>query len=310
MASKFGLSDRVRLVAALAVVYLVWGSTYVAIKVAIAAIPPLLMSGVRFLIAGALLYAWCALQRRRHPQRGWTPPTPRQWRSGIIIGLLLPAAGTGVVSWAEQYISSGLAALLLATIPIWIVVGAAVFDRERITTPVVIGLATGVAGVVVLVDPFDGAVPALIPMLATLAGALSWGLGSIYSRHATQPAQPLLGSAIQMIAAGLVLVLIGSVSGELSRVDLAEITASSWIAVAYLIVFGSLLAYSAYTWLLAHASSRLVGTYAFVNPLVAVALGWAILGETLTAQTVVAAALVITAVAILVLQPPPSRRPA
>lgn len=303
MATVSGRAGPIRLVLALLVVYVVWGSTYAAIKVAIEAIPPLLMSGVRFLIAGALLYAWCALQRRRHPESGWAAPTARQWRAGIIVGILLPAAGTGGVSWAERYISSGVAALLLATIPVWIVVGAAIFDRERITLIVSVGLITGIVGIAVLVDPFDGRVPALFPMLVALIGALSWGLGSIYSRHAPLPKQPLLGSGIEMLAAGVALIILGAATGELPRVDLGGVTPSSWIAFGYLIVFGSILAYSAYTWLLDHASSRLVGTYAFVNPLVAVALGWALLGETVTAQTLIAAALIIAAVALLVLQP-------
>ena len=291
----------------LLIVYVVWGSTYLALKVAVEHLPPLTLSAVRFLVAGLILYAWCAWRRRRRPDRGWRRPTRAQWRAGAVQGLLLPAAGTGGATWAEQEISSGTAALLLATIPLWMVLGARIADRERITAPVAAGLAAGVAGVCVLVNPFSGAAPDPLAAAVALGGAMCWGLGSVYGRRTAHPEQPLLTSAVEMTCAGVALAVLGGIGGEFGRIEMSAGVTGSLLAVGYLIVFGSLVAYSAYEWLLRHAPARIAGTYAFVNPVVAVLLGWWLLDEPLGARTVLAGVVIAAAVALIVL-PGPARR--
>ncbi|MBL7258591.1 EamA family transporter [Paractinoplanes lichenicola] len=275
----------------LLIVYVVWGSTYLAQKVGLEGLPPLTMNAVRFLIAGALLYAYC--RWRRMP-----PVTRPQWRAGAIQGLLLPAAGTGGAAWAEQWLSSGITALFLASIPLWIVLGRRVADHERIRWPVALGLAAGFAGVVVLARPSGGG--DAVAIAVALGGALCWGLGTVYAGHAPRPASALRASAIEMLCAGAILVVLSGATGEWTRID---VTGRSAIAVGYLIVFGSLVAYTAYTWLLDHAPPRITGTYAFVNPVVAVLLGWWILGEPLTVRTLLATAVIAIGVALIVLAP-------
>ena len=284
----------------LLIVYVVWGSTYLAMKVAVGHLPPLTLNAVRFLTAGLILYAWCAWRRRRTGHR-WRRPTAREWRAGAIQGLLLPAAGTGGATWAEQELSSGVAALLLATIPLWIVIGSRVVDKERISLPVGLGLLAGVVGVAVLVNPFGGDPPDPLSAAVALGGALCWGLGSVYGRHAPRPEQPLLASAVEMLCAGAFLAVLGGIGGEFGRVDLSSEAMRSVLAVAYLIVFGSLIAYTAYEWLLQHAPPRITGTYAFVNPIVAVLLGWWLLDEQVGTRTLLASAIIAVAVALIVL---------
>jgi drug/metabolite transporter (DMT)-like permease len=295
----------------LLIVYVVWGSTYLALKVAVEHLPPLTLSAVRFLVAGLILYAWCAWRRRRRPGARWRRPTRAEWRAGAIQGLLLPAAGTGGATWAEQELSSGTAALLLATIPLWMVIGTRIVDREPITAPVGFGLLAGMAGVGVLVNPFTGEAPHPLYAAVALGGALCWGLGSVYGRHAPHPEQPLLASAVEMICAGLALALLGGLGGEFGRIELSSDVTGSVLAVGYLIVFGSLIAYSSYEWLLRNAPPRITGTYAFVNPVVAVLLGWWLLDEQLGLRTVLAAVIIAAGVALIVLgQRSPDREPA
>ncbi|MEV7627573.1 EamA family transporter [Actinoplanes sp. NPDC089786] len=283
----------------LMIVYVVWGSTYLAMKVAVGHLPPLTLNAVRFLAAGLILYALCAWRRRGRP--GYRRPTAREWRAGAIQGLLLPAAGTGGATWAEQELSSGVAALLLATIPLWIVIGSRVVDKERISLPVGLGLLAGVTGVAVLVNPFGGDPPDPLSAAVALGGALCWGLGSVYGRHAPRPEQPLLASAVEMICAGVLLTVLGGLGGEFGRVELSSDTTVSLLAVAYLIVFGSLIAYTAYEWLLQNAPPRITGTYAFVNPVVAVLLGWWLLDEEVGPRTLLAGTIIAIAVALIVL---------
>ena len=275
----------------LLIVYVVWGSTYLAQKVGLEGLPPLTMNAVRFLVAGALLYAYCRHRRMPRPDRP-------QWRAGAVQGLLLPAAGTGGAAWAEQWLSSGITALFLASIPLWIVLGRRLTDHERITWPVALGLLAGFAGVVVLARPSGGG--DAVAIAVALAGAMCWGLGTVYAGHAPRPASALMASAIEMLAAGAILTVLSGVTGEWSRID---VTGRSALAVGYLIVFGSLVAYTAYTWLLDHVTPRIAGTYAFVNPVVAVLLGHWLLGEPLTARTVLAAAVIAAGVALIVLAP-------
>jgi drug/metabolite transporter (DMT)-like permease len=289
--------------AALVVVYVAWGSTFVAMRVAVRTLPPLTMSGVRFLAAGVLLYCWCLWQRRRHPEAGWLPPTRREWRASAILGIALPAAGTGGAPWAEQQIPAGTAALLLATIPVWMIITSRVVDNERISVLTAGGLVLGLAGVVLLINPLAGGAPDLLATGVALGGALCWGCGSVYAKRAPHPAQPLLASGMEMICAGVALCLIDAAGGELGRISAASLISESGLALGYLIVFGSLLGYSTYEWLLHHASSQLAGTYAFVSPLVAVILGWWLLGEQITGHTLLAAATITVGVALIMLHP-------
>jgi drug/metabolite transporter (DMT)-like permease len=278
-------------IGALLIVYVVWGSTYLGLKVGLEGLPPLTLNAVRFLVAGALLFAYCRARR-------WGMPNGREWRAGAIQGLLLPAAGTGGACWAEQALPSGTTALFLATIPLWIVIGRRVVDRERITLPIGTGLVAGIAGVAILVRP-EGASDALAIAVA-LGGAMCWGLGSVYALHAPRPSHALLASAVEMVSAGAILGLLAGVSGELGRID---VTGRSLLALGYLIVFGSVVAYTAYTWLLDHVAPRIAGTYAFVNPVVAVLLGWWLLDESLDARTIAGTAVIAAGVALIVLAP-------
>ena len=289
--------------AALTVVYIAWGSTFVAMRVAVRSLPPLTMSGVRFLAAGVLLYCWCLWRRHRHPEAGWRGPTRREWRASVILGIALPAAGTGGAAWAEQKIPAGTAALLLASVPVWMIITSRVADREKISILTAGGLVLGLAGVGVLVNPLAGSAPDLLPSAVALGGALCWGCGSVYAKRAPHPGQPLLASGMEMICAGVALCLIGAAGGELGRISAASLVSASGLALGYLIIFGSLLGYSTYEWLLHHASSQLAGTFAFVSPLVAVILGWWLLGKQVSGHTLLAAAAISVGVALIMLHP-------
>jgi len=291
---------------ALGVVWIVWGSTYVALRVGIRALPPLTMAGARFGIAGLVLFGWCGWERRRHPEARWRPAGWREWRASAVLGLLLPAAGTGGATWAEQKLPAGTAALLLASIPVWLILASRVAGLERIRPRGAAGLLLGLAGVAILVNPLSGGAPDLLAAAVALGGALCWGSGSAYARRAPHPDQPLLGSSMQLICAGMALCAAGAAGGELGRIQAGALASESALALAYLIVFGSLVAYSSYEWLVRHASSVLTGTYAFVNPVVAVLLGWWLLGEHVSGRTLLAAAVIVAGVALMVL---PARQP-
>lgn len=284
-----------RVALAFLAVYLVWGSTYLAIRFAIETLPPLLMAGIRFLTAGALLYAWMRL-------RGTPPPTRAQWGSATVVGGLLLLCGNGGVVVAEQWIPSGLAALLVAAVPLWLVLVDAVWGRTRPAARVVTGVVVGFAGVALLVGSEGvgaGGRHELAGGLLVLAAAFFWALGSIYSRYAPTPAPPRLQVATQMLAGGALLVLAGLATGEGPRLDLGSVSLRSALALLYLVVFGSLVAYSAYIWLLRVSTPARVGTYAYVNPVVAMFLGWALAGEPLTFRSLAAAAIIIGAVVVI-----------
>lgn len=277
--------------AALTTIYVVWGSTYLAIMVAIRTLPPLLMSSVRFLVAGGILYAWSA-------RRGVPRPSLRHWRSALVVGAALLLVGNGGIAWAEQRIDSGVAALLVATIPLWMAVFDRVFVGRRMSRWTVLGLLVGLAGVVLVVGPVGGSGIGVVGALACLVAALSWAGGSIYARGAELPKDVLLGSGMEMLAAGVLLAAAGLGSGEAAQVH--AVSLASLGAFAYLVVVGSLVAYSAYVWLLKSAPISTVSTYAFVNPAIAVALGAALLGEPLTLRTLAASAAIVVSVALIV----------
>lgn len=286
-----------RVAAALGTVYLVWGSTYLAIRFAVETVPPFLMAGVRYTIAGGLLYGFLRL-------RGARPPSPSQWASAILVGLLLITAANGALSWSETRIPSGTAALLVAAMPLWMVLlDWLAFGGRRPRAAVALGLLAGFGGVALLLQPghrAGGGGPDLTGGLVVLAGSLGWAVGSLWSRRAPLPASPLLGTAAQMLTGGLLLDLVALSLGEAGTVAAHPPTLRSLVGMAYLIVFGSLIAFTTYMWLLRHASASLVSTYAYVNPVAAVFLGWLVAGEKLGGRTILAAAIIVGAVAVII----------
>lgn len=289
-------APRAHLLLAFAALYLVWGSTYLAIRFALETLPPFLMAGTRFLVAGSLLYGWA----RRN---GRPAPTARHWRAAGIVGALLLFIGNGGVVWAERTVPSGLVALLVSTLPFWMVLLEFLIFRKRPGAWTIAGLLLGFCGIALLVAP--GSMPdgGGIDLLATgivLLAAIAWAAGSLYSRSASLPESPLLAASMQMLAGGVLLIALGSTAGEWAQLQLAEVSLKSWLALGYLIVFGSLIAFSAYIWLLRHAPIDKVSTYAYVNPVVAVLLGWALAGEPLTPRVLLAAAVIVGAVALII----------
>jgi len=287
---------RTRVAAALGIVYLVWGSTYLAIAVADRTLPPLLMLAVRFALAGGLLYAWSAWRGDLAAAR----PGRREWGAAAIVGGLLLFVDTGGVAWAEQRVASGLTALLIATVPLF----TALLDRTvfgvRLSFGAVAGIAAGLLGVALLVgqsahiDPVGAAV--------ILGAALAWAAGSAYGRVAPLPKPPFLSAAMQMLCAAAFLAVAGTAMGEVGRVHPAAISVGSAAAFVYLVVFGSIVAFTAYGWLLrSGAPSVLVSTYAYVNPAVAVLLGWGLAGETVGGRELAAGAIIVASVGMLVL---------
>jgi drug/metabolite transporter (DMT)-like permease len=289
--------SRMQIIAAFAAIYIIWGSTYLGIRFAIETLPPFFMAGIRFLIAGGLMFAVLRL-------RGVKLPTRLQWRSGLIIGALLLLGGNGGVTWAEQYVPSGIAALVVALVPVWIVlVDWLRPNGTRPTGMVIVGLLLGIAGMVLLVGPTNltaGSNVNLIGALALAGASLLWAIGSVYSRHAPLPDHPLMVTAIEMLCGGALLTLTSALTGEMATFDLAGVSTRSLLALLYLIVFGAIIAYSAYVWLLKVTTPALASTYAYVNPVVAVFLGWLFASEPITLQTIIAAAIIIMAVVVVI----------
>ncbi len=285
---------------ALLTVYVVWGSTYLGIAVMVETLPPLLAAGVRYLLAGALMLAFLWLRAglggRPVEQAG-----PRQWRAAAIVGTLLLLGGNGFVVLSELRIPSGIAAVLVATVPIWLSLFDAVATRRRPSALAVGGIVAGFVGVAILLAPISG-LPAIDPLGIglVLIAAISWALGSVYSRSAPMPRSALLGTGMEMAAGGVALLLAGTVIGELSGIDPSSFSTNSLLALAYLVVFGSLIAFTAYVWLLGNVPVSTAATYAYVNPIVAVALGALILSEPITPRTFIAAAVIVAAVIAMV----------
>jgi len=278
--------------AAFAAVYLIWGSTYLGIRIAIETIPPFTMAGVRFLAAGILLYGSVRAA-------GVGRPTPVQWRSAIIVGTLLLVTGNGLLSWAELYVASGVAALLVATVPLWIVAIDALSGGARPGLSVISGLILGLLGIAILIGPeqFGGARVHTVGAIVICIASFSWALGSIYSRSAPQNDSTLLNVGMQMITGGIILLIGGFALGE--RVDVEAISTRSAAALVYLTLIGGIVGYSAYVWLLKVSTPARVSTYAFVNPVVAVLLGWAVAGEALGTRVLMATGAVVAAVVLI-----------
>jgi len=285
--------SRAELVAGFAAIYVLWGSTYLGIRFAVASIPPFLMAGTRHLVAGAILYVFA---RRRGAPR----PTLRNWKAAAGIGALLLLGGNGLVSWAEKRVASGPAALIVASVPLWMVLLSAAQERRRPSVAVLAGLALALSGIALLVLPNGGGrAVELLPAGALLVAALSWSLGSLWSRKAPLPKPTLLETAMEALAGGTALWIAGLAGGEGAGLHLSAITARSALALAYLVVAGSILGFSAYVWLLSVSTPDRVSTYAFVNPIVAVALGVLLAHERLTLRIALASAVIVGAVALI-----------
>ncbi len=287
-------SLRMQVALAFFAIYIIWGSTYLAIRYAVETIPPLYTAGFRHLVAGSILLLWCAWKKL------W--PTRAQLRASVIIGALFFLGGHGALHWAEQRINSGLASLLIATEPIFVfVLAAAAEKRWRINARLLAGIALGLGGVALLFGKNSlMAGPGMVTAaVVTLLGALSWAVGIVYSRRSHLSGHPLLLSALSLISGAVLLLVAGTVAGEARGFHFAAVSDRSWMALGYLILFGSVIAFTAYNWLLEHYSPTLVATHTYVNPIVAVLLGWLLANETVTLNVAMAGAMVIGAVVLV-----------
>jgi drug/metabolite transporter (DMT)-like permease len=287
---------------AFAAIYILWGSTYLAIKYVIETLPPFISTGARFLLAGATLFIAGRFSK------DYRKPTLTQWRASFIVGTLLFLGGTGGVVIAEHHITSGLAALLVATEPFWVVLLSWLWLKgARPDWRVALGLLIGFAGVYLLIDG-GGAGQAgneanqLFGMVLVIAAALCWATGSIYGVRAPASNSPILASGMQMLAGGSALLLVGTLMGEWAGFEPTAVSLNSWLALAYLLVFGSLITFTAYSWLLKNARPAAVATYAYVNPVIAVILGWAIAGESFTGRMLLGAGVIVGSVVLITSQ--------
>ncbi len=283
--------------AALIAVYIVWGSTYLAIRFAIETIPPFLSAGIRFLVSGLILYTW---------QRVSGDPAPKkiEWRSAFIIGTLLLLSGNGGLVWAEQRIPSGIASLFIATTPLWMVLIDALRPRgQKANWLTWLGVLVGLFGTAWLANPWQAhsSTPALdsLGMIVLIGAALSWSIGSLYSRNAPLPKSPILGTGMEMLAGSVGLFILSTVLGEWSQFHLSAVSLKSVAGLVYLIIFGSGIGFVAYTWLLRNAPTPLVATYAYVNPVVAILLGSLFANESLEWHEAIAAAVIVFGVVLI-----------
>lgn len=287
----------IMVVVALLSVYIVWGSTYLGIKIAIETFPPFLMAGIRFLIAGVFLYCFVVVKEKKHPKL-------IEWRDTTIIGTLLLLGGNGLVVIAEKTIPSSIAAIVIATVPLWMIVIAWLLKSQtKPNKSTLIGTFIGFIGVVILMFPsyqehlyFD-----TFGLLLTLLAAILWSLGSIYSQKAILPTSVMLSTAMQMLSGGLVLIIVATLFGEWQQFHTETLSSRSLFAFAYLVFIGSLVGFSAYVWLLKNVSPYLASTYAFVNPMVALFLGYFFADEVLSMKALIATVLIISAVVIITL---------
>jgi drug/metabolite transporter (DMT)-like permease len=296
--APFSVSSRLPLTAKIAIalgtVYVVWGSTLLATKMALATVPPFSLQAARFLLAGGVLYLVAVRCGSREGDR----VTARQWLQAAVTGNLLLVGGTGLITLAQTRIPSGTAGLLLATVPIWMALLARATFGERLSGRVWLGLAAGLVGVGLLLDPAGGGEPGA--MLLAVLGAVAWAAGSLRSRVNDAPARPLVAAGMQMVAGGAGFAVVAVLRGEPAHIPFGDLDASALLPFAYLVTAGSLLAFTAYSWLLRRVSTTLVGTYAYVNPAIAVLLGWLVAGESYALDTLLAGAVILAAVVLLV----------
>ncbi|MCA9751996.1 MAG: drug/metabolite exporter YedA [Gemmatimonadetes bacterium] len=277
-------------------IYVIWGSTYLAIRFGVESMPPFLMAAARFAIPGALLYAWCRW-------RGVPKPTARQWNHTFRVGALLLLGGNGIVTWAEQWVPSGITALMIASVSLWMVLFAWIAEPANRPGPrALFGLALGFLGVAVLVQPRGdlGHDPhLLLGGLSLVVASGFWAAGSVWSRRADLPENAVMATGMEMLGGAAALAVVGTLAGDWSRLDPSAITMRSALSLLYLIVFGSVIAFNAYVWLLKVSTPSKVATYAYVNPMVAVILGWALAGETLSRTSLIAAGVIVLSVVLI-----------
>lgn len=298
---------KIKIWSALIVVYIVWGATYLAIFFAVENLPPFILGGIRYAIAGVLLYVW-----RRFA--GDPKPSKIEWKSAAIAGLFLLVGGNGGVTWAEQYVVSSIAALIIASVPLWIVlINWLKSGRGIIQFKEIAGILIGFAGILLLIGrPELNGSPndfRFIGMIVLLFAAFTWAFGSVFIRDAILPSSILMSTSMFMLTGSAGLILIGTLTGEWSQLNFAGVTNRSWTALAYLILFGSLIGFAAYSWLLRNAPINLVATYAYVNPVVAVLLGAMIAGEPLNIRIITATMIIILAVMLTSTGKPEAEEP-
>jgi drug/metabolite transporter (DMT)-like permease len=290
--------------AAFAAVYVIWGSTYLGILWAIETMPPLLMASVRFLTAGGLLFLWSVGRGGPGVSARDRLPGAAQWRAAAIAGGLMLGGGNGAVTVAEQWVPSGMAALLVASVPLWLVLLDALFgSRTRPTPRAQLGLLVGFGGVALLAGGLgvgQGGPLEILGALLILGGCAAWAAGSLYLRYAPPPPRPLLWVSMQMLAGGALLGVVALATGEWVGFRVADVSLRSALSLAYLIVFGAIVAYTAYVWLLRVSTPARVGTYAYVNPVIALFLGWWLADEPLGFRSLVAAAIIVGSVVVIV----------
>jgi drug/metabolite transporter (DMT)-like permease len=291
---------RWKTVLAFAIIYLVWGSTFLAIRVGVKEVPPLLLAGMRFFVAGIVLFAWMRAT-------GTASPCRREWASVTLLAVLIFLVDYGLVFWAEQRVPSGTTAVMLATIPAFTALAEILILRtQRLTFRLGVALVVGLAGVAVLVSRSVGFRDAPIDSSGALAlavGAISWSFASVLSRKLSLPQSKVMSSGAQMLIGGVMLLLAAAMFGEFRAFHAREVSASAWLALLYLIVAGSIVAFTAYVWLIHHESPTKVGTYAYVNPVIAVLLGYFLGGEALGARTVLGTFLVLVSVVVITTTP-------
>lgn len=295
------MTKQLKVIIAFALVYVIWGSTYLAIRFGIETIPPFLMVGTRFVIAGAALYVFARL-------RGGPKPTAIQWRNTAIAGGSLLMLGNGLLSWAELRVPSGLAALIVAIVPLWMVVFDWMLGGPRPGRYAILGIVLGLVGVGFLVGPGKSAVdPA--GAVAVIIASLAWSAGTLFARRVDMPKSTFLTTGMEMLAGGLINLAVGFLTNEGAHLQLAAISRDSLLGLVYLIIFGSWVGYSAYTYLTTAVTPQRLGTYAFVNPCIALVLGWLVAGEPIGPRTLVAMGIIVGAVVLLTIKPAAAQRP-
>lgn len=287
--------NRLLLIAAFAAMYVFWGGSYLGIRFSLESISPFLLPALRFLIAGVLLFAFARLT-------GAALPTRRQLRNCAVAGVIMFVFNNALLVWCQRHgVPSGIASILIATSPFWFVLFNWMRGGERPTVMIAVGLLVGFGGIALLINPATAAASGipLIPAVGTMAAAMFWVAGSLFSRDAELPPSPFMAVAVQLLCGGAANLLLATLAGEVAAFDPAAVTARSWAALFYLAIFASIIALSAYNYLLRHVSAAWVSTYAYINPIVAVSFGWLLAGETLAPQAVLATAIVISSVVLI-----------
>jgi drug/metabolite transporter (DMT)-like permease len=289
------MSLRLKVALALLAVYIIWGSTYLAIRIVEESLPPFFMAGTRFVLAGLIIYVWVRLHHDPRESRG-------DWGRAFVVGGLMLLGGHGAVVWTEQWVASGLTSLLVGTVPLWMALMDWVWNRTKPTLRVAGGLALGFVGVALLAGGFEGLGASSVDIAGVaivVFGALLWANGSLFSRSSRFGGLGLLGTGLEMVAGGVLLLMASLATGEWSRIRFDLVSTRSLAAWVYLVVFGSLVGFTCYIWLLKMVSTARVSTYAYVNPIVAMFLGWAIAQEPITTRSILAAIIILTSVVVI-----------